>query len=299
MTVGLDGASAVAALSERMDCQARSRLVARERGGIPFLEAELPSTFRAVFTTRIGGDSPEPYRSLNLSPRSDDDPESVARNRSKLAGLVASAGECSRGHEAAHARNERLVSPLQVHGTRVVGVTEYAGEVEDARQRGRGEPPCDGLTVSPVLDSGMAALLLFADCVPVILVGEVDMAVVHAGWRGLVGGIVQQGARAMTGPPGMAFVGPSIGPCCFTVGDEVAQEFSSRFGSDVVLGTAGARSVDLWRAVEAAAEEIGVPRHQVVNPRLCTRCNSDLFYSYRADGPVTGRQGCMVWAAQQ
>lgn len=299
MTAGLDGASVVAALSQRMDSRARSRLVAREREGIPFLEAVLPSTFRAVFTTRIGGHSPEPYRSLNLSPRSDDEPQIVARNRSKLAELVASAGGLSTGHDVAPGRNERLVSPLQVHGTRVVGLTEYAGEAAGARRHGEGEPPCDGLTVNPALDSGMAALLLFADCVPVVLVGEVDMAVVHAGWRGLVGGIVQQGARAMTGPPGMAFVGPSIGPCCFSVGYEVAQEFSQRFGSDVVLGAAGSYRVDLWRAVEVAAEEIGVPRHQVVNPRLCTRCNSDLFYSYRADGPVTGRQGCMVWADQR
>lgn len=298
MTVGLDGASAVAALSERMDSRARSRLVARECGGVPFLEASLPSAFRAVFTTRIGGHSSEPYRSLNLSPRTGDDAEIVARNRSKLAGIVSPAGQSSDGRETAQPGRQRLVSPLQVHGTRVIGVTEYSTDAEDARQKGEDEPACDGLTINPALDAGFAALLLFADCVPVVLVGEVDMAVVHAGWRGLVGGIVQQGAWAMTGPPGMVFVGPSIGPCCFTVGDEVASEFSGRFGSQVVSGAAGDHRVDLWAAVEAAAAEIGVPQHQVVNPRLCTKCNSDLFYSYRADGPVTGRQGCMIWAEQ-
>ena len=161
-------------------------------------------------------------------------------------------------------------------------------------------PPCDGLTLHPEIDKGLAALLLFADCVPVVLCGEVDMAVAHGGWRGILGGIVQQAGRAMMGAPATAIIGPSIGPCCFTVDEEVAYAFAARFGSQVVLGplAKGApRRVDLWAAMTEAAHGTGSPRGQVVNPRLCTVCNNDLFYSYRKEGPVTGRQGCLAWVA--
>ncbi len=124
------------------------------------------------------------------------------------------------------------------------------------------------------------------------------MAVAHGGWRGVLGGIVQQAGRAMIGPPATAVIGPSIGPCCFTVGEEVAAAFAVRFGSRVVNASAGVARVDLWEAVTMAVVELGVPRGQVVNPRLCTVCNADLFYSYRKEGPVTGRHGCLAWAGR-
>ena len=215
---------------------------------------------------------------MNLDPRSEDDPAAVARNRARLAESI----------------DRKLVSPLQVHGLRAVGAAEYLERGPDT--------PCDGLTLHPDLDEGLAPLLLFADCVPVVMCGEVDMAVAHGGWRGILGGIVQQAGRATIGAPATAVIGPSIGPCCFTVGEEVAEAFAARFGPEVVLRTSPAEGrqaprVDLWAAVTRALEELGVPRVQVVNPRLCTVCNADLFYSYRAHGPVTGRQGCVAWVA--
>jgi polyphenol oxidase len=263
------------------------------RDGIPLLEAQLPGTFRALFTTRVGGESRGPYASLNLDPRSEDDSHSVERNRSRLAALMSGEGAISKSGAAP---GFQLISPTQVHGLRVVGAAEYAAQTEEERRAGRLGAPCDGLTLHAELDRGLAPLLLFADCVPVVMVGEVDMAVVHGGWKGVLGGIVQQGGQAMTGPPGLAVIGPSIGPCCFTVGDEVAQAFARRFGPDVVAGPATAPRVDLWAAIGRALAELGVGAHQVVNPRLCTVCNRDLFFSYRGDGPVTGRQGCAIWA---
>lgn len=270
----------VAVLQSRMHASARGRLQARGCGGVPLLVAQLPGGVRAAFSTRRGGASTGPFSSLNLSAHQGDDPEIVKVNRGCLAAALA---DLEGGRRSAL----RLVSPHQEHGLRVVGTAEYAVYGDDSG--------CDGLTFHHSLDEGLAALLLFADCVPVILAGDVDVAVVHAGWRGMVGGVVQQGARAMTGPPGAAFVGPSIGPCCFTVGDDVAQKFALRYGDDVVLE--GPR-VDLWKAAERALAEVEVPAGRVVNPRLCTVCNSDLFYSYRDDGPRTGRQGAVVWAAE-
>ena len=184
------------------------------------------------------------------------------------------------------------MSPSQVHGVRVAGLSEYVGEVADS--------PCDGLTVHQDIDKGLAAALLFADCLPAVLCGEVDMAVAHGGWRGILSGIVQQAGGSMMGAPATLVIGPSIGPCCFTVGQEVAESFARRYGEQVVHGSAteerGLR-VDLWEAATLAASELGVQRRHVINPRLCTVCNRDLFYSYRSEGPTTGRHACVGWIA--
>jgi len=264
------------ALAERIDPSVRPRFTVRMLGDTPVIEPRLVRPFRVFFTTRLGGHSSGPFESLNLDPRSPDSPSAVARNRDRLALDTG----C------------RLVSPLQVHGLRVVGASEYAGEAEGT--------PCDGLTLNPLLDRDLAAVLLFADCVPLVLCGDIDMAVAHGGWRGILGGIVQQAGMAMTGPPGGAVIGPSIGPCCFTVGEQVAGAFALRFGSEVVLApreAGGSLRVDLWEAATRALGEVGVPRGGVLNPRLCTVCNNDLFFSYRLEGPVTGRHGCVAWAA--
>jgi YfiH family protein len=283
-----DGALSEVPLAGRIDPAARARLRVCEWAGLEVIEARLPGPFRVMFTTRQGGVSAGPYASLNLSYRVDDDPKLVADNRAWVAAAVD-----SRGRDIASQQPLRLISPTQVHGVRVVGAAEYA-----AAGKGDGcdsiEDPCDGLVIHPLLDQGLAALLLFADCVPLVLVGEVDMAVVHGGWRGILDGIVRQAGRAMTGPPGLAIIGPSLGPCCFTVGREVAGAFADRFGTHVVVEE---ERVDLWAAASVALEELGVRRGQIVNPRLCTACNRDLFYSYRAEGPTTGRHGCVAWTA--
>ncbi|MFH0916749.1 MAG: laccase domain-containing protein [bacterium] len=230
MTAKDGGGRPRAALGERIDPEARPWLEVREVGPMTLLEARLPGPFRTLFTTRMGGESAGVFASLNLDLRSDDDPIAVAHNRAYVAGALRDGEAMTRG-----AGGHRLVSPAQAHGLRVVGAAEYV--------RDQGGSPCDGLTLHPLLDRGLAALLLFADCVPVVLAGEVDMAVAHGGWRGILGGIVQQAGRAMTGPPGMAVIGPSIGPCCFTVGKEVAEAFAARFGPEVVIapGAPGGR----------------------------------------------------------
>lgn len=280
MTAEQVGGRDSAALAERIDPSARSRLIVREVDGIPVLEPRLPGSLRAFFTTRVGGTSGGVFSSLNLDPRSGDNPDHVAQNRARIATPLC----------------RRLVSPAQVHGLRVVGAAEYLEEPAGS--------PCDGLTLHPEIDGGLAALLLFADCVPVVLCGEVDMAVAHGGWRGILGGIVQQAGRAMMGPPATAVIGPSIGPCCFTVDAEIAGAFAARFGPEALVPAGQANGadgksarVDLWEVTTKALMELGIRRDQVINPRLCTACNPDLFYSYRREGPVTGRQGCVAWVA--
>jgi copper oxidase (laccase) domain-containing protein len=275
-------------LVERIDPSARSCLDVDEQGGVQVIAARLPGPFRAVFTTRRGGVSIGKYHSLNLDQRSNDEVALVAENRSRLASALT---KLSGAMTVAGAPTYELVSPAQAHGVRVVGAAEYVADHDQRRQAGLGPSPCDGLTLHPLLDRGLAALLLFADCVPVVMVGDVDMAVVHGGWRGILGGIVQQAACVMTGPPALAFIGPSLGPCCFNVGAEVAEAFVARFGSHTVVDG----KVDLWAATSTALRELGIRSEQIVNPRLCTACNRDLFYSYRTEGPITGRHGCAAW----
>jgi polyphenol oxidase len=271
-----DGCRLNPPLADRIDPAARSRLTVGEVEGIPFIEAALPRPFRALFTTRLGGQSLGSFATLNLSPRVGDDPVDVEANRERMARIV----------------ERRLVSPKQEHGLRVAGAAEYILEDPDT--------PCDGLTIHMDIDKGLAALLLFADCVPVIMCGEVDLAVAHAGWRGVLGGVVQQAGRSMMGMPGAAVIGPSIGPCCFTVDDDVAGAFAARFGDSVVIAPerpGDSKRVDLWAATAIALTEINIHPAQITNPRLCTVCNNDIFFSHRLEGPVTGRQGCCAWAS--
>jgi YfiH family protein len=272
----MEPAQALSELKRRIDAAARPWMAVRDLEGVPILEARLPGLFRTCFTTRLGGVSRGAFASLNLDARSEDDPELVAGNRARISDAI----------------GRRLVSPSQVHGVRVTGLSEYVLEAPDT--------PCDGLTIHQDIDKTLAAALLFADCVPVVMCGEVDMAVAHGGWRGILGGIVQQAGRSMMGAPATVVVGPSIGPCCFTVGEDVAESFARRYGPEVVIGSAaeeGGLRVDLWEAVTKAASELGVQRRHVVNPRLCTVCNRDLFYSYRCEGPATGRHACLGWIA--
>jgi copper oxidase (laccase) domain-containing protein len=107
---------------------------------------------------------------------------------------------------------------------------------------------------------------------------------VHAGWRGLLGGVVEN-AVAAVGGRAVAIVGPGIGPCCYEVGDEVATPFRKRFGGSVLRG----RSLDLPAAAEAALRSAGCASVERLD--LCTSCHADLFFSHRRDGQRTGRQG--------
>ncbi len=247
--------------------------------GVPVIRARQAAGRSAraevVFTTRKGGVSVGPYASLNVSPHVGDDREAVVENRRRAARAVG-------------AGRERLVSLLQVHGNRVVEFPEAAA--------GRGSTEADGVILRSPRDAGAAAALLSADCVPVVLVGQEVFAILHGGWRGLLAGVLQEGVRALGAQVQEAFVGPSIGPCCYEVGPELVQAFAGRFGPEVVRTDS---RVDLWEAAALALAEAGVDRARVANGRLCTKCSADVFYSHRREGPHTGRQGALVCVHQE
>ena len=219
---------------------------------------DLPG-YDVAFSTRVGGVSEGPFASLNLGKLTLDREEHVEENRRRLCAEV--------GADVA-----RLALNRQRH----------SAIVNRAKAGSRGEPG-DGLwTDEP--DTPM--LKLTADCVPIALarLDRPALAVLHAGWRGLLEGIVEAGVAAVGGTL-LAAVGPAIGPCCYEVGQDVADPFRRRFGSDIVAN----RMLDLWTAAERALSEAGIAKIERFD--VCTSCNPELFFSHRRDEGVTGRQG--------
>lgn len=225
---------------------------------------EVAGPYAVVFTTREGGVSEGAFASLNLGLATDDRPEHVHENRRRV---LASLG----GDPKALALNR------QVHGAGVLR----------ARAGSRGQVEGDALWTE---EPGLPVGALTADCVPVALVrqgGERPaVAVVHAGWRGLLAGVVPAAVAALGGNVAAA-VGPAIGPCCFEIGSEVARPLREAFGSDVVRDRRG----DLPLATERALRAAGVAAVDRLD--ACTACERARFFSHRRDAGVTGRQGVL------
>jgi copper oxidase (laccase) domain-containing protein len=134
-----------------------------------------------------------------------------------------------------------------------------------------------------------------ADCLPVALTrtngGAPAVAVVHVGWRGLLGGVIESAVTVLGNGPLAAAVGPGIGPCCYDVREDVAEPFRVRFGRGIVRDG----KLDLWIAAETALRDAGVSR--VDRFDLCTACRPDLFFSHRRDGKPRGVQGVLARVA--
>jgi polyphenol oxidase len=234
---------------------------------------DAPGPYEVAFSTRLGGVSGGPFTSLNLgrhparAPEDRDSPENVEENRRLLCAAV--------GADA-----QRLALNRQIH----------SAAVHRAHAGARAEPG-DGLWSD---EPGVPMLKLTADCVPIAIVransAAPALALLHAGWRGLLEEVVAAGAAALGATGLAAIIGPAIGPCCYEIGPEVAEPFAARFGRDVVPG----RNLDLWTSAERALREGGVAAVERID--LCTSCDPARFFSYRRDG-VTGAQGVIGYVA--
>jgi YfiH family protein len=177
---------------------------------------------------------------------------------------------------------EKLALNYQVHSARVL----------HAAPAMRGEH-ADGLWAD---EPGLPILAMSADCLPIVLAragaSEPAVAVLHAGWRGLLEGIAAAGAQALGDVELTAAIGPGIGPCCYEVGEEVAAPFRERFGDDVVRE----RRLDLWTSAERALRAAGVSRVERFD--RCTACEPETFFSHRRDAGRTGRQGVIAYVAE-
>jgi YfiH family protein len=239
----------------------------REKNGVRWLEAELPGA-TAAFSTRLGGVSEPPFDTLNLG-RLTGDP-GVRENRHRLAAAL---GVDPHG----------VLIGRQVHEAEVQrhdGPTEPSAYAEPAP----GLPEADGhATDRP----GLAPLVFVADCLPVALSGARGVAMIHCGWRGMAAGIVQGGVEEVAASA--AAIGPSIGPCCYEVGDEVRDAFAS-LGEGVVTG----RMLDLREVARHLLARAGIEEVEI--SELCTSCHPELFFSHRRDHGRTGRQAGLVWS---
>jgi polyphenol oxidase len=216
-----------------------------------------------LFTAREGGVSEGPYAELNLGPWTDDDPEAVSANHDLLAGA------------AGRPRHDFAWGP-QVHGIDVRALREPPGEA-DRREEADGQA-----TRLP----GIVPTVFVADCLPVALSSGDGVAMLHAGWRGLAGGILERGVATLRGLGARgavhAAIGPGAGPCCYEAGDEV----------HVAVGHSAGRNVDLKAAAAQRLRAAGVAEIQDVG--ICTICD-ERFFSHRRAGGVTGRQAGVVW----
>jgi YfiH family protein len=226
---------------------------------------DTPGPYEVVFSTRTGGVSNGAYASLNLGLLSGDDRELVHENRGRL-------------YEAARAHPERVSWPRQVHGAAVV------------RAGARGEE-ADAIWTE---DAGEPVMVVTADCVPVALIrigGRPGVALVHVGWRGLLAGVVAAAVDALGGRLVAAAIGPGIGPCCYDVGDDVADPIRAAFGTGLV----SEGRLDLPGAVERALNNAGCVRVDRLDE--CTSCHPERYFSHRRDAGLTGRQGAIATIA--
>jgi YfiH family protein len=239
----------------------------RVRGPDP-IELEL-SGARVAFSTRNGGVSDGPYRSLNLGILTDDDPARVTDNRRRLAGSVGLAPES-------------VAMVWQVHGG------ELAEWTEPPRSGGYAVPGAPLRQVDGHLTDlpGVGLLILGADCLPVALAGPRRVSMLHCGWRGLAAGILTRGATATRARA--AAVGPGIGRCCYEVSEEVIAEFAE-LGEGIATG----RMLDLAEITLRQLDRAGVA--EVETTSLCTSCHPELFFSHRRDRGRTGRQAGAAW----
>jgi len=221
---------------------------------------------RALFTTRRGGVSTGPYASLNLGRWIDDDADAVDRNRQILADTIG-------------LPLDALLQGRQVHGNRI----------ERRAVGDRALPEADGQATTM---RGLAPAVITADCLPIALIAEGAVAMLHAGWRGLAAGVIEEGVNVVRDLGGegeiQGAIGPGAGACCYEVGPEVHQAF----GHEPARGTIDLKAIAADRLHAAGVAKV----HEV---GLCTICSDpQLFFSHRRDRGVTGRQAGVVWRAR-
>ncbi|HEX4209384.1 MAG TPA: peptidoglycan editing factor PgeF [Candidatus Binataceae bacterium] len=235
------------------------------------------SAAHAGFMGRRGGVSRGPYESFNLAHWIGDEPAAVAEN-------------WRRWHAANPALRPALLA--QVHRAEVLRVHNGDSILEGGR------PSADGLVTT---EAGIALGIFSADCVPVLLYDATAhaAAALHAGWRGTLANIAAAGLKVMTsagarGARIRAAIGPAIGPCCFEVDAELANEFGRRIPAAAAFtrsGRPGKAYLDLRNIVRRQLEIAGLNPREIRILGPCTRCHADSYFSRRAaGGAVTGLQ---------
>lgn len=246
-----------------------------------YLKSDLLKNIPHGFTTKAGGFSSGKIEGLNLGFRCGDDAENVKNNYKMVARDLMMPYEKMVASRQTHSTNIRIVTQEDIGK----GVS-LKSDIENT----------DGLITNCV---NIPLVVFFADCVPILLADAEKrlVAAVHSGWRGTVGEIARNAIEIMSEkfyaePKNIkAVIGPSIGPCCFEVGKEVAEQFDS-----VIVRELGNEkfTVDLWEANRSILLKSGIRSENIDVFSMCTVCNSDVLYSYRSHGDRTGRMGAFI-----
>jgi len=258
----------------------------REKQGIAYYTCraldQVPGLSHA-FSTRHGGVSPLPDKALNLSRVSWDSPQNVEENRRRFFSALA-------------LRPETLATLCQIHSS------EFHIINGAPHQWNPGTPGDALITRSP----GLALAVQLADCFPILAADPVTrtIACIHAGWRGTLGGILPNTLSGMVQHFGcdplrlLVAIGPGIRSCCMEVGEELAPAFEQACPG---LGISrphpanpGKYLLDLPQALKLQAAAAGIPEKSVFDLGMCTRCRSDEFFSYRAEGAHAGRMMAVI-----
>lgn len=238
-----------------------------------FISPDWPASarVRAFSATRAGGASRGPYASFNLGDHVGDDPAAVGRNRELLRTALNLPSE--------------PVWLRQVHGLRVV----------DAAQAGAPREADGAWSAQP----GVVCAVLTADCLPVLLCDRVgtQVAALHAGWRGLAAGVIEQAVSSFNSAPEdlLAWLGPAIGPQSYEVGPDVKAAFTQQDPS-AEIGFAprgdGRYLADVYALARLRLTDLGIT--QIYGGGFCTYTDRDRFFSFRRDG-VCGRMVSLIW----
>lgn len=232
-----------------------------------------PPAVRSVITTRRGGFSDGPWRSFNLGLHVGDDRQAVEANRRRLYQHT--------GH-----RPGQVHWMEQVHGTRRVRIPSV--EAEPAADAAWTDQP------------GEACVVMTADCLPVLFCNQegTRVAVAHAGWRGLAGGVLESAASVFAEPQSvLAYLGPAIGPSAFEVGGEVREAFletdpEAEFHFRSASSLNETWFADLYGLARQRLEALGI--RNISGGCACTYSDEADFFSYRRDG-TTGRMASLIW----
>jgi len=227
-----------------------------------------PPGIRAASTLRQGGVSHAGFASLNLGAHVGDQPEHVAENRRRLALALDLPAE--------------PVWLTQVHGCLAVAADAPEQPAADAAHTRR---------------AGVVCAVMTADCLPVLLCSRdgAQVAAVHAGWKGLAGGVIEAAVAALGTRDILAWLGPAIGPQAFEVGDEVRASFLGN-GAELAAGFRPAGQgkwlADLYLLARRVLNRLDIA--DIYGGGWCTHSQPEDFFSYRRDRE-TGRMATLIW----
>jgi len=246
-------------------------MILKEKNGISFFQFPNLAGFSGIqhgVFTRKGGNSSKPFNSLNVTLGLGDSEAAVKQNRSDISQAMG---------------GKELVFASQVHGTKVLVLSDNNSGWETGPKK-PGDAIVTNIPMKPLM-------IQVADCQAVLMYDSVRQVIanVHSGWRGSINNIIGITADVMKqkfdcNPSDIfAGIGPSLGPCCaefVNYKNEIPEKFwKYKNSSD---------HFDFWSISKKQLCNAGVLKENIYSSNMCTKCNTDLFFSYRGEG-VTGR----------